>query len=280
MRSLSYKKRAEICQNPTARKLFALIEEKQTNLSIAADVTSAEQLLELADALGPEICVFKTHIDILDDFTPRVTKELCRLANEHNFLIFEDRKFADIGNTVSHQYCGGIYKIADWADIINAHIVPGPGIIAGLKEGGLPKGSGLLLLAEMSSSGTLAKSSYTEAAIQMAEANSDFVIGFISLRKLSDNPAFIHMTPGVQLSIGKDSLGQQYQTPESVINAGSDVIIVGRGIYGAKNPKSEAEIYRKAGWKAYINSLTGGCNTQGSSIFGIILASFAFFFKG
>jgi len=256
MRDLSYKKRADICKNPTAKKLFALMEQKQTNLSVAADVTSSHDLLELADMLGPEICIFKTHIDILDDFTPKVTKELRRLADKHNFLIFEDRKFADIGNTVSHQYRGGVYKIADWADIINAHIIPGPGIIAGLKEIGGPKGTGLLLLAEMSSSGTLAKSSYTDAAIQMAESSPDFVIGFICLRKLSDNPAFVYMTPGVQLSAGKDSLGQQYQTPESVIHAGSDVIIVGRGIYGAKDPKSEAKLYQNAGWQAYVNSLT------------------------
>ncbi len=251
---LSYADRAQLCTNPTAKKLLELMDTKQTNLAIAADVITKKELLKIADELGPYICVLKTHIDIVEDFDADLLIELERLSEKHNFLIFEDRKFADIGNTVKYQYQNGVYNIADWAHITNAHTVPGPGIIDGLKEVGLPKGRGLLLLAEMSSKGTLAKGDYTEATIAMAKEHKDFVIGFITMRQLIDDPCFINMTPGVQLTAGGDKLGQQYNTPENVIGKQlSDIIIVGRGIYGATDPIVEAKKYREVGWQAYQN---------------------------
>lgn len=251
---MTYPQRAKLCANPTAIRLLELMDKKETNLAIAADVITKKKLLEIADGLGPEICLLKTHIDIVGDFDADLIIELQRLSEKHNFLIFEDRKFADIGNTVKHQYRDGIYHIADWAHIVNAHSVPGPGIIEGLKEVGLKKGRGLVLLAEMSSKGTLAKGSYTEETLKMAEANKDFVIGFIAMRQLTDDQCFINMTPGVQLSQGGDNLGQQYNTPENVIGKQkSDIIIVGRGIYESANPVAEARKYREAGWTAYKN---------------------------
>jgi hypothetical protein len=67
-----------------------------------------------------------------------------------------------------------VHRIADWSHLTNAHVVPGPGIIAGLAQVGRPKGRGLLLLAEMSSAGTLAAGGYTDAAVAMALANPEF----------------------------------------------------------------------------------------------------------
>jgi uridine monophosphate synthetase len=253
---LSYAERGNHCTNPLAKKLFALIETKRSNLSFSADVTTASKLLEIADKVGPEICVLKTHIDILDDFSAELVEHLELLAKKHQFLIFEDRKFADIGNTVKLQYEGGVYRIADWADIINAHSLPGAGIVSGLAEIGMKKQRGLLLLAEMSSAENLFTPEYTQKTVQMAEAFGDFVMGFISQHKLSADPRWIYMTPGIQLSEGKDTLGQQYTTPrQAILENQSDIIIVGRGILSAADPAKEAAKYREAGWDAYMESL-------------------------
>ncbi|XP_029937253.1 uridine 5'-monophosphate synthase [Myripristis murdjan] len=254
---LSYGARAKLPNvHPLASKLLRIMEEKQSNLCVSADVTSSEELLQLADSLGPKICLLKTHVDIVNDYTPALSQELKALAEKHNFLIFEDRKFADIGNTVKHQYEGGVYQISSWSHIVNAHVVPGPGVLKGLSAVGQPLGRGCLLIAQMSSQGSLATGEYTQTAVKMAEEQSDFVIGFICGSKISKKPEFIHMTPGVQMQAGGDGLGQQYSSPEDVIcNKGSDVIIVGRGVLGASDRLEAAESYRKSGWEAYTKRM-------------------------
>ena len=207
MHTLSYSERIPYCPNPAAQKLLALIEQKQSNLAVSADVFYCEDLLNLADKTGPEICLLKTHIDLLEDFTPSFIPALKNLAAKHQFLIFEDRKFADIGNTVKGQYGKGIYHIADWAHITNAHALPGAGIINGLKEVGLSRGNGLLLIAEMSSNGHLMSADYQHSTLEMALKHKDFVCGFITQHRLTDDPAFIHCTPGVNITVDGDNLG-------------------------------------------------------------------------
>lgn len=258
---LTYEDRISHCTNPVAKSLLNIITAKQSNLCVNPDLTTCEDVLSIAENVGPSICVLKTHVDIISDFSPNFITELQQLAQKHNFLIFEDRKFADIGNTVKLQYEHGIYHIADWAHITNAHTLPGPGVVEGLKTVGLPKGNALLLLAQMSSKDNLFTPDYIRQTIYMAEKNKDFVIGFIAQQKLVDAPYFIHFTPGIKLQSGNDTLGQQYNTPEHVIlNNGVDIIIVGRGIFEAENPAKEAEVYREAGWNAYLKKLKAASN--------------------
>eukprot|EP00128_Syssomonas_multiformis_P008084 Colp12_sorted_trinity150504_noHs@22093 len=96
---LTYSARSQISVNACGKALFELMERKKTNLSIAADVSTKSELIALADLLGPYICVLKTHIDIVVDFDDDLAAQLKALSEKHDFMIFEDRKFADIGMT-------------------------------------------------------------------------------------------------------------------------------------------------------------------------------------
>lgn len=134
--TLPFESRAS--SHPLTAYLFRLMTLKQSNLCFSADVSSAETLLHLAASLGPSIVVLKTHFDIVNDWDRRprtgTGAQLAALARRHGFLIFEDRKFSDIGSTVQKQYTDGPGKIVEWAHITNAHILPGPGIVTALRE--------------------------------------------------------------------------------------------------------------------------------------------------
>jgi uridine monophosphate synthetase len=113
-----------------------------------------------------------------------------------------------------------------------------------------------LLLAQMSSANNLLGKAVTDSAVAMARANRDFVMGFIAQHSLNVDPDdnFLTFTPGVQLAdrAAGDRLGQQYSDPrELVLNRGTDIIIVGRGILKAPDRVAAAEQYRHEAWAAY-----------------------------
>jgi len=268
--SMSYSDRAQLCENSCGKRLLELMDEKKTNLTLAADVSSPDRLLELAKKTGNELIIFKTHIDIVDGFQPSLTEQLQDLARDLNFLLFEDRKFIDIGKTVREQYSRGTFKIAYWAHIVNAFVVPGPGVIEGLYEVAKPLiehglDRGLILLPQMTSKGTLAKGAFTTDTIKIGKEHPEFVIGHIGagsvpplLKKELASIAELYQiiaTPGVQIGAKYGILGQRYASPEETMAAGSDTIIVGSGICGAPNPLTASKKYRQIAWKAYQRRL-------------------------
>jgi uridine monophosphate synthetase len=359
----SFGARAGAGAHPLTNYLYRLMELKSSNLCLSADVTTARDLIHLADKVGPSIVVLKTHYDLISgwDYNPQTGTgaKLATLARKHGFLIFEDRKFCDIGKTVQMQYTAGTARIIDWAHITNVNMDAGKETVMALAEAaakwherinyevktsvtvGTPisetfddinginttddsrldpkeqtsgeesqetgyngrKGSivsvttvtqsyemagsprlsktilegddilypgieeapmdrGLLILAQMSTKGCLMTKDYTQACIEAARENKRFVMGYVAQECLNSEPDdnFIHMTPGCKLppageendQLEGDGLGQQYNTPTKLIGIkGTDIVIVGRGIIGADDPKSEAERYRKSAWKAY-----------------------------
>lgn len=225
--------------------LRSLVQAKQSTLCVSADVTSATEMLKLADTVGPSTVVFKTHADMHAGWNSDPERgtgaQLASLARRHRFLIFEDRKFADIGFTVQQQYTAGDYRICDWAHIVNAHVLPGPDMIralaleaAGWKDDHNrepqrrsgpgdaktplhdipepPQDRALLLLAQMTSVGNLLDADYTAACVAMARQQLDFVMGFIALNPLNSEPDddFVVMTPGCALSPEESLDGSEF----------------------------------------------------------------------
>lgn len=253
--SMSYSERSKVAKSEVARALLRIMDMKKTNLCLAADLTKSDEIFNLVQSVGPYICLLKTHVDIVEDFNESFVKTLQALAQKHNFLIMEDRKFADIGNTVALQYSKGIYHISSWADLVTVHSLPGDGILKGLKESvSQSPARGVFLLAEMSSEGNLISADYKEKTMKMAEAYSDFVAGIVGQSAdLIQDPGLIQLTPGVNLEEGNDNLGQQYNSPEYVMtDKGADIAVVGRGIISSKSPSEAAKNYRDRLWAAYV----------------------------
>jgi len=251
-RRLTYKERAALCQNQLTAKIFNLMHTKQTNLAVAADVTTKAELLNLAEQVGPEICMLKTHIDLITDFDLDLVQQLKKISQKYNFLILEDRKFADIGSTVKAQFHSGIYKIAEWADLVTMHAICGEASIKALQ---LNAAQGVLLISQLSCQNNLIDDHYTNKVMHMAIDNSDLITGFIA-QSGNYHPQFIVCMPGISIDQTKDTLGQNYNSPEYAIQVKqADVIIVGRAIYEAKNPKKVAQQFRTIGWQAYLNHL-------------------------
>ncbi|XP_053607763.1 uridine 5'-monophosphate synthase [Plodia interpunctella] len=256
---LTFEKRSELSSNPLSKQLFNIMATKKTNLCLSVDLTSSTSILNLLEKVGEHICLVKTHVDIIEDFNPDFVAQLKQLADRFNFLILEDRKFADIGNTVSLQYQKGMFKIADWADCVTSHSLPGEGVLKALSSSCNGVAKGVFLLAEMSSEGNLITPEYREASVNMAAKYPNLVMGFVCQNKDTfNNPGLIQLTPGVQLESSKDDMGQIYNTPEKVIlENGADVIVVGRGIVASKSPESQALIYKEALWKCYTKRVSG-----------------------
>jgi uridine monophosphate synthetase len=249
---------SDVCSNSLTNKLIHKMIEKKSNLIVSLDADNQHDFFDILEKVADDIVMVKTHVDIIKDFDDAFVNRLKELASQKNFLIFEDRKFADIGSTVRKQFLSGIYKIAEWADFVTVHSVAGEGILKGLFDG-TDVNCSAFLLAAMSAKGNLISDTYTRTTIAMGAENNKFVSGYIGfakneedLRKLKTKlpQDMLLLMPGVNLDVKGDNLGQQYVSVKQAIAGGADAIIVGRGIIASDDPQKEAARYRKEAWDA------------------------------
>jgi len=244
-----------------ARRYMEVATRKCTLVCLAADRRTMNGLFELIDSVGPYIAALKTHIDLVYDWNPEAWAEFCARANQADLLIFEDRKFADIGK-ISRDQMAGAYDIRSWSDLVTAHLISGPDIVDGLQAGwsDVGRNGGVLLLAQMSSRGNLLNPNYTDEVVTKGREHGG-VFGFIGNGSRPDELVELRTkvgkskmiwTPGVNLSVGDGEMGQRYGDPRAAILAGSDCIIVGSGIHRSDNPAESAKKYASVSWNALL----------------------------
>lgn len=253
---LSYSTIKVNASNNITKRLVDIMESKQTNLCCSGDVSTKAELLDLAEKVGPYICALKTHIDTIADFDHDLIVQLKEISKKHNFLIFEDRKFADIGHIAIKQFTSAPLSIADWADLITVHVVAGSSSIDALRSTGKLENTGLVVVAQMSTADTLTSRDYTKQALAIAQKHQDVVVGIVGQNKRPRDAGLMMFTPGIKIEAGGDAHGQVYDTPEAAFEErGIDIMIVGRGIYQAENPAEKAAQYKRIGWRSYLKRL-------------------------
>ena len=231
------------------------MKQKGTRVILAADLLSISEISNLLNEVGDYICMLKTHVDGIRDFElNRWMKEVVEPARKKGVLLFEDRKFDDIGYISKIQMLGH-HRIAEWADIVTAHRISGPDIVDGIHEawGECGRRGSVAILAQMSSSGNLLHEEYCKVVVKSCR-ELEGVCGFIGngsdpnnikeLRNLVGIDKMI-LTPGINLKTTEAKMGQRYGHPREAILSGSDAVIVGSGIIRSSTPASAALEYVK-----------------------------------
>jgi|APSaa5957512535_1039671.scaffolds.fasta_scaffold34449_2 uridine monophosphate synthetase len=241
--------------NPSiSQKLKNIILSKKSNLCVAVDVKDSKTLIDITRRIAPHICILKTHIDILRDFSKSVVNELVNLSREFNFLIMEDRKIADIGTISKEQIIGGIYNILDWADIITVHPLVGEGAFDNVITELQQRGKGFAPVLQMSSSGNLIDEQYSNNAYKLIKKyqEQDIIAMVVCQKRFFDDKSILIATPGVNTGIKEDGKGQTYRTPEEVFKIGTNIAIIGREIYKSDNPQQTAKNLQEYCWDKYM----------------------------
>jgi len=231
--------------HPAAQRLLDIARKKQSNLIASVDLTRCSEVLAFLEKTGHAICAAKLHIDIIEDFSPEFIPKLKALSLEKEFLLMEDRKFADIGNTQLLQLRKGIFAIASWADLVTIHLIAGEASLKAIQDWKDDNKPALVPILEMSSEGALTDKHYMENCSRFLYKYTD--VAAVVCQTFRPEQGVLKFTPGISLRDKSDSKGQQYNDPEYAMKTlGSDFLIIGRGLYAAADPAQEAKKYLEA----------------------------------
>ena len=212
---------------------------------IALDVPSRAAASSLVDRLPPEANFFKVGLELFVRAGPTVVTEL----RSQSRRVFLDLKLHDIPNTVA----AAARAAAELeADLLTIHALGGPRMIEAAREA--VEGSGTKLIAvtvltSLSESdlavtwGTSRPDRGEEvarlASLAIASGAHGVVASPMQARQLRERlaPDSLIVTPGIRLPGDESDDHAGVATPREAARAGADVLVVGRSVTGARDPR-------------------------------------------
>jgi orotidine-5'-phosphate decarboxylase len=224
-------------------------------LIVALDVSTTSEALRLVASLQGVAGMFKVGLQLFSAAGPDVVRSLVRAGEK----IFLDLKFHDIPNTVA---AAGVEAARLGVSMFNVHAAGGrdmmmqtlAAVSEAVEKEGLERPKIIAVtvltsaddstLAEIGISATAAQQ-VTSLALLTETAGLDGVVASPQevklIRESVKRKGFLLVTPGVRPigSAGDDQ--KRTMSPQEAIEAGSDYLVVGRPITGARDPVAAAE---------------------------------------
>ncbi len=220
-------------------------------LCVALDSSDHEWIVRMARHLGPHVDWIKVGLEAFTAHGPALVREVCSQQPS----VFLDLKLHDIPTTVARA-ASNCARLG--VDLLNVHAGGGRAMmeaaVAGVREvdpSGGAKVIAVTILTSLDSAalGEMAFDHRSEALVlrwaELAQqCGLDGVVA--SAREAADirrvcGPDFLIVTPGIRPSWAAGDDQRRVVTPANAVAAGSNILVVGRPITTADDPRAAAE---------------------------------------
>ena len=216
-------------------------------LLVALDLPTAEEAVDVAEAVAPHVVGFKVGLGLLHGPGPAVVAALVRLDRP----VFADAKLHDIPSQVRRAAAALGRHGARW---VSVHVAGGAAMVEaaveGLREGAGAAPAGILgvtvlpsldgnRLSEVGIQQSPGKLVSKMARVADAAGCEGVVCSPRELGVLADvAPDLLRVTPGIRSEPAQDQL--RVATPEEAVHRGAQLLVVGRPVTTAPDPAEAA----------------------------------------
>lgn len=223
--------------------------EAAKRIIVALDVDTIDDVRAIVEKAGKSISTFKVGMRLFTKYGPSLVKEL----KDKGYGVFLDLKYHDIPNTVETA-CREAGELG--VDMLTIHACGGSEMCRaaakGASEGANKAGKKAPIVLAVTVLTSMNEEALKEVGVerplssqvlnlaQMAvnEGVGGIVCSALEVKELKQkiNKKFVAVVPGIRLPEGDTNDQKRVASPDVAVKDGADYLVMGRPIYGAKDP--------------------------------------------